>query len=347
MPFDRAFAEALVRTATENGWSVSLPNDQLPNPLRLQLSRNNETMNILVHARKLRPQSSEYSDHNRPPGEWHVQLTFDGDARGQRNFLRFEDGYMTLLLGFHRVDETYIVAAFDPSCHVEYSFSASVQTRQEYLDEALRDGTSIQVRGNAETVFVFRLENLFEYLFLSKEIHSLNELQLENVIRDPTTPNALHQAALRTLERDQLPTLEPEERQQTTTEIMRYLRNQAFRQGIIQAYKRCAICGFQYDYVLDAAHIVPVAEGGTDTYDNGLGLCPNCHRMFDRGLILVDENLKIYLHPQRAEEYIASGLAGSLNDLEKTLREELWLPDDPQYRPSPENLRKVFEARHR
>lgn len=222
-----------------------------------------------------------------------------------------------------------------------------MQIRQEYIDDAKANGMSIQVRGNEETVSVFRLENFFEYLSLSREIHGLSELQLESIIRDPATPDALHRAAVQTLQQLALPTLEPEERQRTTTEIMRYLRNRAFRQGIIQAYRRCAICGFQYDYVLDAAHIVPVAEGGTDTYDNGLGLCPNCHRMYDRGLILVDENGKIYLHPQRAEEYEALGLAGRLEDLSKTLREELWIPDDPDYQPSPENLRKTFEARRR
>lgn len=112
-----------------------------------------------------------------------------------------------------------------------------------------------------------------------------------------------------------------------------------------KVYQRCAICGFQYDYVLDAAHIVPVAEGGTDTYDNGLGLCPNCHRMFDRGLILVDETGQIHLHPQRAENYAAQGLADSLDNLRQSLRKQLWLPDDPQYHPSAENLRRAFEAR--
>ena len=346
MPFERAFAEALVATAAENGWSATLPDGQLPNPLPFQLSRNNETINLLVHARNLRPQSSEYSDHNRPSGEWHVQLTFDGDARRQRNYLRFRDSYVTLLLGFHRVDETYIIAAFDPSRHANYSFSASVQIRQEYIDDAIENGMSIQVRGNDETVSVFRLENLFEYLSLAREIHGLNQIQLENVIHDPATPDALHRAAVRTLEQLPMPTLEPEERQQTTTEIIRYLRNQAFRRGVIQAYQRCAICGFQYDYVLDAAHIVPVADGGTDTYDNGLGLCPNCHRMFDRGLILVDEDRKIHLHPQRAEEYAAIGLADSLDDLRRTIREELWLPDDPKYHPSSENLRRTFQ-KHR
>ena len=285
-------AEALVNTAAQNGWSATLPGGKLPNPLPLELSRNDEALKLLVHARNLRPQSSEISDHNRPSGEWHVQLTFDGDQRRQRNYLRFENGYTTLLLGFYRYDENYIVAAFDPSRHADYSFSASVQIRQEYIDDAKANGMSIQVRGNEETVSVFRLENFFEYLSLSREIHGLSELQLESIIRDPATPDALHRAAVQTLQQLALPTLEPEERQRTTTEIMRYLRNRAFRQGIIQAYRRCAICGFQYDYVLDAAHIVPVAEGGTDTYDNGLGLCPNCHRMYDRGLILVDENGK-------------------------------------------------------
>jgi len=345
MPFDRPFAEALVSTVAESGWNATLPPGQLPNPLPLQLSRGDVALNLLIHARNLRPQSSEHSDHNRPPGEWHVQLTFDGDNRYERNRLRFQENFTTVLFGFVPVGDTYLIAAFDPSVHADYSWSTSIQVRKEFLDAAQETGMSFQVRGNAETVFIFRLEHILKYLLLIAEIHRFTDEQINTLLRDPAASEVYESAVLQAVETSQLPLLEARERERAVVEVVRYLRDEAFSRGIKKVYQHCAICGFQYDYVLDAAHIVPVAEGGTDTYDNGLGLCPNCHRMFDQGLILVDETGKIYLHPQRAEEYAAIGLAGSFDNLRKTLREELWFPDDPQYRPSAENLRRTFEVR--
>jgi predicted restriction endonuclease len=45
----------------------------------------------------------------------------------------------------------------------------------------------------------------------------------------------------------------------------------------------CALCGWAED--VDACHILPVRQGGTEELDNFVMLCPNHHRMFDRGAI--------------------------------------------------------------
>ena len=42
--------------------------------------------------------------------------------------------------------------------------------------------------------------------------------------------------------------------------------------------------------MIDACHIVPFSLSKDDRINNGLALCPNLYRAFDRGLILVDEN---------------------------------------------------------
>jgi 5-methylcytosine-specific restriction protein A len=57
-----------------------------------------------------------------------------------------------------------------------------------------------------------------------------------------------------------------------------------------QANGRCELCqadapfedsmGFPF---LEVHHIVPLAEGGTDSPANVVALCPNCHRRCHRG----------------------------------------------------------------
>ncbi len=59
----------------------------------------------------------------------------------------------------------------------------------------------------------------------------------------------------------------------------------AFRQAARNYLpESCAVCGWD-ETRCDVAHIVP----GIDTLENVVMLCPNHHRMFDRGLIPADE----------------------------------------------------------
>lgn len=37
------------------------------------------------------------------------------------------------------------------------------------------------------------------------------------------------------------------------------------------------------DYYIEACHVKAKAEGGKDSLDNILILCPNCHKLFDYG----------------------------------------------------------------
>ena len=50
---------------------------------------------------------------------------------------------------------------------------------------------------------------------------------------------------------------------------------------------RCQVCGF--DTLVEVHHIMPRRQGGPDTLDNLITLCPNHHTMADRGLISVEE----------------------------------------------------------
>jgi putative restriction endonuclease len=47
--------------------------------------------------------------------------------------------------------------------------------------------------------------------------------------------------------------------------------------------------------MIDACHIIPFSVSYDDTVSNGISLCPNLHRAFDRGLIAIDASYRVML----------------------------------------------------
>lgn len=84
-----------------------------------------------------------------------------------------------------------------------------------------------------------------------------------------------------------------EERGTTETTTIRKARDRAFRGKVLDQYdNRCAFTGRKFispvgNMVLglDAAHVIPVSEKGSDHPANGLPLTKDLHWAFDRGLI--------------------------------------------------------------
>lgn len=78
-----------------------------------------------------------------------------------------------------------------------------------------------------------------------------------------------------------------------------FLRGCLFKREIPKIYNNtCCISGMKIDSInhvsmIDACHIIPFSESYNDTVTNGIALCPNLHRAFDRGLIAIDENYKV------------------------------------------------------
>lgn len=73
--------------------------------------------------------------------------------------------------------------------------------------------------------------------------------------------------------------------------VERLVRDRGFRLQVLSAYSwRCAVTGWSAPptlshALLDAAHLVSVARGGSDGVRNGLALTPTVHRLFDAGAL--------------------------------------------------------------
>ncbi len=78
-----------------------------------------------------------------------------------------------------------------------------------------------------------------------------------------------------------------------------FLRGSLFKREIPKIYNyTCCISGMKVDAMMnvsmvDACHIVPFNESYDDIITNGIALCPNLHRAFDRGLIAIDCHYKV------------------------------------------------------
>jgi len=105
-----------------------------------------------------------------------------------------------------------------------------------------------------------------------------------------------------------------------TDEEEQFIRGGLFKKLVPQVYNfTCCISGMRLVSnhgfaMVDACHIVPFSLSKDDRVTNGLALCPNLHRAFDRGLITVDEKLQVKVSQTIAEDesntYALKNLAG-------------------------------------
>jgi putative restriction endonuclease len=81
-----------------------------------------------------------------------------------------------------------------------------------------------------------------------------------------------------------------------------FIRGGVFKREIPKIYNHtCAISGLRISAVanvsmVDACHIVPFSEGYDDTLTNGIALCPNLHRAFDRGLLSLSDDYTVLIN---------------------------------------------------
>jgi putative restriction endonuclease len=121
-----------------------------------------------------------------------------------------------------------------------------------------------------------------------------------------------------------------------------FLRGSLFKKAVPKIYDyACCISGMRIDAIVsvsmvDACHIVPFSESYNDTISNGIALCPNLHRAFDRGLIAVDNDYRVVVSDAFSEE-------NSTYPIRIFHRKQIALPQNKNYYPAHENFQWHFE----
>jgi putative restriction endonuclease len=115
--------------------------------------------------------------------------------------------------------------------------------------------------------------------------------------------------------------------------VRRRLGQGSFRVLVTDTYeRRCAVTQERVLPVLEAAHIKPVAAGGTHRIDNGLLLRSDLHKLFDRGYVTVTPDHRIRVSRRLREDFHNGEYYRQFEG------SEIWLPRAPEDLPDPEFL---------
>ena len=103
---------------------------------------------------------------------------------------------------------------------------------------------------------------------------------------------------------EQTPFVFDDARERVAMLVSRVVRDRVFRRIVLRAYdERCAVTGLKLingggRAEVEAAHIRSVEANGPDIVSNGLALSGTAHWMFDRGLIGLDDDMRIIVSRQ-------------------------------------------------
>ena len=245
-------------------------------------------------------------------------------------------GEVTLLLGWH--DGYGVFAAWDIAKHSgQDSKSPSAQIKEDALANAHTHAFSIHRRHNGEIAIAFRPEFLVEYALSAESMHRSGK-----AVEDIAVLNSLD-----SITDAQIGAVANTQRRIIISQIARKYRAHDFKQRVLGAYgNRCAVCGVQLK-LIDAAHIIPVADpSSTDETANGIALCKIHHAAMDRNLISVNENYRIEVSSTEINKLEKDGLHGGIKVFRQHLKTAILLPADRRDYPKPTYFKRARVVRN-
>lgn len=135
--------------------------------------------------------------------------------------------------------------------------------------------------------------------------------------------------------------LDPLTRRHYLALVKRRTGQARFRESVLDAYaSRCTLCRLRHRELLDAAHIVSYAEGGSHLVSNGLSMCKIHHAAYDLNIVGVRPDGVAQVRPDVLGEKDGPMLRHGLQEVHGT---KLYLPRSAASRPSVVGLEKRWE----
>lgn len=265
------------------------------------------------------------------PNEYRIQMTSVSSP------LQMNPDGLTVLMGYH--PDLRMFAGFDLKRHSTFTQgSPSVQIDITAINGALQNGLSFATKDNNEIAIGIRPDQFLCYCINSAPLHLYGA---ENKLMKALTKAV----GLQKITAQDISSLAAD-RKRIVDSISRYSRDANFRKSVLNAYdNRCAVTRVQLRLV-DAAHILPVAESdSSDHVTNGMALSPTFHRAYDNCLIYLDEDFKIRLNKEKAKELTTMSLDGGLKQFCEYLDKVIHLPFDVNQRPRIEYIKLANKYR--
>ncbi len=135
--------------------------------------------------------------------------------------------------------------------------------------------------------------------------------------------------------------LDPATRRHYLALVQRRTGQARFRETVLDAYaSRCTLCRLRHRELLDAAHIVAYAEGGTHLVTNGMSMCKIHHAAYDLDIVGVRPDGVAEVRADVLEEVDGPMLQHGLQEVHGV---QIHLPRSPAMRPSVEGLERRYE----
>ena len=130
------------------------------------------------------------------------------------------------------------------------------------------------------------------------------------------------------------------QRHYAVREVKQRLHQASFRNLLLNAYnQRCAMSNLPEERLLIAAHIIPDAEDGQPSVNNGLLLASTYHSAYDSNLIGVDPDCRIHV----SEQLLGIQDGPTLEAMKTLDKRRLRLPRKKEARPDPEALERRYQ----
>ncbi len=177
----------------------------------------------------------------------------------------------------YRVENRKLLIDDERAAHVRWVFDRFIEigSGTELAREVAKRGVSAPRGNRIDKKYLYRMLN--NHAYIGEAVHT--RAVVHSVMAHLPVSN-YSGAAASSIKKEKIRRWAMRE---TRPQQQEFRRKIAERDGL-----RCAISGCEIAEVLDAAHLLPRADGGSDAPQNGIILRADLHRLFDAGLLELD-----------------------------------------------------------